>query len=184
MRLRYPGTLPNACPMDNTLRNIVFFIALMATILALGSALAHAYELPRKISLSRDAYFTVQSIYAGWDRLAFVLLIQLSALLTLAWLSRQEPSVLWPVIVALVGLIAAQIVFWIWTFPANKATQNWTTIPENWETLRRNWEYSHLAGAIFQLICAAALVIALLSRRSAPHHGEIEIHGPGPVETS
>jgi hypothetical protein len=149
-------------------RSFVFFIALMATILALGGALAHAYELPRKIGLSRGDYFTVQSIYAGWDRLAFVLLVQLVSLLMLVWVVRGEAAVLWPVIVALLGLIAGQTIFWIWTFPANQATQNWTTIPENWETLRRNWEYSHLAGAIFQLISAAALIVAALSRSPAP----------------
>jgi hypothetical protein len=47
-------------------RNIAFFIALMATALALGAALAHALELPNKIVLSRDDYFVVQKAYRGW----------------------------------------------------------------------------------------------------------------------
>jgi hypothetical protein len=34
-------------------------LALMSTALALGGALAHMLELPNKISLSRDQYFTV-----------------------------------------------------------------------------------------------------------------------------
>jgi hypothetical protein len=74
--------------------------------------------------------------------------------------------VFWPVIISLVALTVAQVLFWTFTFPANQATHNWTTIPDNWDVLRRNWEYSHLAGAIFQMICVAALVIAALARSS------------------
>jgi hypothetical protein len=55
-------------------------------------------------------------------------------------------------------------VFWIWTYPANQATGNWTVQPENWEILRRNWEYSHFAGAVFQVLAMAALIIAVLRR--------------------
>jgi hypothetical protein len=72
--------------------------------------------------------------------------------------------VFWPSVAALTSLVAAQAVFWIWTFPANQATSNWTTQPVNWETLRRNWEYSHLAGAVFQALAMAALIIAVLRR--------------------
>jgi hypothetical protein len=44
-------------------QNIAFFIALLATALALGGALAHALELPNKISMSREHYFIVQRAY-------------------------------------------------------------------------------------------------------------------------
>jgi len=37
----------------------------MATAIALGPALARLFELPNKINLSKDDYFTVQPIYAG-----------------------------------------------------------------------------------------------------------------------
>ena len=69
-----------------------------------------------------------------------------------------------PVIVALACLIAAQAVFWTWTFPANTATDQWTRIPENWAAFRDQWEYSHLAGAVLQLEVMAALVVAVLRR--------------------
>jgi hypothetical protein len=72
--------------------------------------------------------------------------------------------VLWPAAIALAAFIAAQAVFWIWTFPANVATDQWTSQPENWETLRRQWEYSHLAGAAFQTLAMVALVVAVLWR--------------------
>ncbi|WP_221095707.1 hypothetical protein [Rhizobium bangladeshense] len=72
---------------------IVFFIARLATALALGGAMAHLLELPNKIRLARNDYFVVQKAYRGWDRLAFLLLIQLTAIVSVAIMSRHEPSV-------------------------------------------------------------------------------------------
>ena len=60
-----------------------FFIALVATALALGGALAHLYELPNKIMLPQQQYFTVQRIYLGWWQLAYVLGVQLIAILAI-----------------------------------------------------------------------------------------------------
>ena len=145
-------------------RDAAFFIALLATGFALGGALAHAFELPNKIGMERDAYFVVQTIYSGWDRLAYLLAVELAGILAVIFLYRAEPRVFWPGCVALGGLIGAQIVFWVWTFPANQATENWTRQPANWELLRVQWEYSHLAGAGFQTIAMAALIIAVLQR--------------------
>jgi hypothetical protein len=143
----------------------VFFVALVATGIAFGAALAHALELPNKLSLSRENYFIVQDIYRGWWQLAFVLLIEIVAMITLLVLSRRQRRVFGFVLVALLGVVAAQIVFWIWTYPANAATQNWTVIPENWEMLRRQWEFSHLAGAGFQFVAFCALILAALASR-------------------
>lgn len=63
-------------------------------------------------------------------------------------LQLDEPRVLLPTLIALCCLVAAQAVFWIWTYPADQATGNWTVQPENWEILRRNWEYSHCRGGL------------------------------------
>jgi hypothetical protein len=68
-------------------------------------------------------------------------------------------------VLSLAGLIGAQVVFWVYTYPANAATYNWTVLPESWQALRARWEYSHAAGAIFQLGSFAALVVACPSRR-------------------
>jgi hypothetical protein len=151
-------------PRTSATYDVLFFIAILATALALGPALAHAFELPNKIGLGRDDYFVVQRIYTGWALLGFLLLVQLLALVAVAVISRRRSDVLWFVVLAILGLIGAQTVFWIYTFPANTATQNWTQIPANWEELRRQWEYSHLAGAVFQLIAMIALIIAALRR--------------------
>ncbi|WP_064710734.1 hypothetical protein [Rhizobium bangladeshense] len=144
----------------------VFFIALLATALALGGAMAHLLELPNKISLARNDYFVVQKAYRGWNRLAFFLLIQLIAIVSVAIMSRYEPSVFWPAVVSALCLLGAQAVFWVYTYPANVATKNWTGIPDDWETLRTNWEYSHAAGAVCQVLAMSSLIIAALALKA------------------
>jgi hypothetical protein len=47
------------------LRTVRFF-AVILTALALVPAGAHFFELPNKIRLSQEQYFTVQGIYRGW----------------------------------------------------------------------------------------------------------------------
>ena len=141
--------------------------ALLATGLALGPALAHLFELPNKIALPRDQYLVVQTIYNGWNRLGFVLALQLAAIVAVIVLSRDDPRARWAGIIALLALVCAQAVFWAFTFPANQATANWTTMPDNWDALRHQWEYSHAVGAGFQFTVLAALAIGLVARRPA-----------------
>src|SRR5262245_5346571 len=137
--------------------DVAMFIALLATALALGGALAHAIELPNKITMSREEYFVAQQIYRGWDQLAYLLGVELTAMIAVPVRFWGKPRVAYPTLVAIAALIAAQLVFWIWTFPANAATQNWTVAPTYWDTLRTQWEFSHLAGAFFQLVAMSAL---------------------------
>jgi hypothetical protein len=144
--------------------DVAFFIALMSTALALGAAAAHVLELPNKIGLPRDQYFVVQAIYAGWNHLAYLLAIQLLSIIAVIVISRHEPPVLWSTVAALLSLIAGQLTFWIYTYPANAMTDNWTVIPQNWEMLRRQWEYSHAAGAAFQTFAMGALILASILR--------------------
>jgi hypothetical protein len=146
--------------------NIAFFVASLASALVLGPALAHLFELPNKIGLPRDEYFIVQKAYRGWSLFGWLLLVQLAALAAAAYLTRLESRTLTLVLLAVVSVIAAQIVFWLFTYPANVATENWTLRPESWETLRRQWEYSHAAGAILQLLAFCLLILAVLGRSS------------------
>ncbi|HEU4618483.1 MAG TPA: DUF1772 domain-containing protein [Gammaproteobacteria bacterium] len=146
------------------LYDVVFFVALLATALALGAALAHALELPNKIHLPKDQYFVVQQAYNGWNRLAYLLLVELLSMIALAFMSRRDPRVFWAVVAAICCFAAAQAVFWIFTYPANVATANWTRAPESWEALRARWEYSHAAGAAFQTLAMASLIVAVLGR--------------------
>ncbi|MFL5496071.1 MAG: hypothetical protein ACJ8DC_16930 [Gemmatimonadales bacterium] len=64
------------------------------------------------------------------------------------------------------GCIALSlIVFFLFTFPANQATQNWTVLPDNWESLRRQWEYSHAVAAGLDFLALTALTLSLLVGR-------------------
>jgi hypothetical protein len=143
---------------------LALFVALLATAMALGPALAHLLELPNKIALPREDYFTVQQIYRGWSLLGWLLLIELVSIVAVIVLARGERPLRIAGIVALFGLLAAQVLFWTFTWPANQATANWTQQPENWELLRRQWEYSHAGGALLQLTALTALVIGALTR--------------------
>lgn len=146
------------------IESISFFVAILATAVALGGALAHAFEMLHKMAMTQQEYFITQQIYAGWNRLAYVLLVQLSGIIAVILLYRGTPAVLWPAVAALAFLLAAQAIFWVWTFPANVSTNNWTEQPASWEQLRQQWEYSHFAGAMFQLLTLSALLIAVLRR--------------------
>jgi hypothetical protein len=144
--------------------DVAFFIALLATALALGAALAHALELPNKIDLSREQYFVVQQAYRGWNRLAYLLLVELVSMIAVAVMSRDEPRVFWFVLAAIFCLACAQALFWLYTYPANTATQKWTHAPASWEALRDRWEYSHAGGAALQVLAMASLIVAVLAR--------------------
>jgi hypothetical protein len=145
----------------------LFFLAILATLFALAPGMAHVLEMPRKLTLARGAYFTVQQVYAGWSLFVIVIALQFAALALLAWRSAREYYVFRPVLVALLLMLGAQALFWSLTFPANGATANWTVMPENWEALRRQWEYSHAGGALCQLLALCCLLWALFARVQA-----------------
>jgi hypothetical protein len=64
-------------------------------------------------------------------------------------------------------LVAAQIVFWTVTFPANQATHNWTVIPANW--MRRADDFRDDADT------------AGGATRAAKGRGNVDGNRPGPV---
>lgn len=143
---------------------IAFFAALLTSALVLGPALAHVLELPNKIGLPREEYFIVQKAYRGWNQIAWLLGVQVLALVGAAILARAERRVMMLTVLAVACVLAAQGVFWTFTYPANVVTANWTVVPDDWDGLRRQWEYSHAAGASFQLLGFCLLVGAVLSR--------------------
>ena len=155
--------------MRFTSRHWAYFASFLFVALTLGPSLAHLFELPNKISLEREAYFTVQAIYRGWSLLGIVIFGALLSTLTLSILLRQEGLPIFGAVIAFLCLAAAQAIFWTWTYPANIATENWTHVPANWEALRRQWEYSHAAGACLNLVAMLALVFSVLTWRAKNH---------------
>lgn len=149
-----------------TTQDSAFLLALTSTALALGAALAHVLELPNKMKLDMADYFVAQRLYDGWDKLGFLIAVELAAILWVVFATRHDPATRRLALLALAGLVAAQVVFWVFTFPANQATANWTTVPADWAALRWRWEVSHAAGAACQAAALLALVVAALARRA------------------
>jgi hypothetical protein len=147
--------------------NIASVTSLLLTALVMAAAVAHLLELPAKMKLSGSDYLTVQQIYRGWSMLGIVIYAALAATLALAVVVRRQRRALRLVLVAILCIVAAQIVFWTFTFPVNQETTNWTVLPEHWQQLRVRWEFSHAAGAVLQFSALAALVASVLVRETS-----------------
>jgi hypothetical protein len=151
------------------------FCSLIFTAFAMAGSLAHVFELPNKITLSAEHYLVVQQIYRGWSLLGIVVFGALISTLVLTVMARRSPKLFRLALAAFLALVGTQIIFWIFTYPANQQTQNWTILPENWIALRSRWEYSHAAGACLNLVAFITLVSASLARSrgrvAAPYVG-------------
>jgi hypothetical protein len=131
-------------------------LTLALTAVVLVPSGAHLFEMPRKIGLDRQEYFMVQAIYAGWAWFAFPIFAAIvlnGALFVME--RRRNPASARAALISALLIIASLGVFFVWVFPANQATANWTQVPGNWQDLRRHWEYGHAANA---LIVFAALL--------------------------
>jgi hypothetical protein len=150
---------------------ILRFLAVLLTAVMLGAGLAHLFEMPHKINLSRDEYLTVQQIYRGWALLGIALIGALIITLILAIAFRKAPAIFPLTLTALLSLAGSLAIFFIFTYPANQQTANWTVMPANWQELRAQWEYSHAVNALLYLVALSALVWSLLApqqRRGNP----------------
>jgi hypothetical protein len=143
----------------------VQFLALVLTALALVPGGAHLFALANKIGLTAEQYLIVQNIYRGWSLLGSVLVGALVANLVLVVQLRGQGRPFVLAVAAFLGLALSLVIFFTWTYPANQATNNWTTIPANWEQLRREWEYSHAANALVTLASFCALALSVLTTR-------------------
>lgn len=146
----------------------LYFLAIMLTAIAMGAALAHLLELPNKIDLSAADYLTVQRNYDNWWIVGLVVPLAFVSVLgvTIALRGTGMPFTL--ALIALVLLVGELAVFWGFTAPVNRATENWTMQPGNWEELRAQWEYSHAGRALLYVLALGALVMSLLDWRSMP----------------
>jgi hypothetical protein len=144
---------------------IVQFLAIIFTALALVPAGAHFFEMPNKIGLDQAQYFTVQTIYRGWALFGLVLFGALLANLVLTLMLRRQRTPFWFALAGFAGIAATLVIFFIWTYPANVATSNWTTMPANWEALRIQWECAHAVNAVITFISLASVTLSSLTAR-------------------
>ena len=144
------------------MESLAQLLALVLTAVALAPSAAHVLELPNKLPLHRDEYLTVQHLYRGWSRLGFVVI---GALLATLWMAvvADESSEL-PATLAFIAILLTQVVFWIYTYPVNRRTHNWTEAPDDWERLRDRWEFSHAANALLSFIAFVCVAVAILNR--------------------
>lgn len=144
---------------------IVSFFALILTALALVPYAAHLFSLPNKIGMTEQQYFVAQSVYRGWAMLSAILIPAMLVNLALAVMLRGEwPAAAWAA--AGCACMAATLpIFFIWTYPANVATENWTIVPPNWAALRTQWEYSHAVNAGLAFLSLCAITLAVLTTR-------------------
>jgi hypothetical protein len=142
---------------------LVRFFSLLFVGLNLAPGLAHVLQLPHKMDLSGPDYLRVQQLYAGWALLGIVVFAALISTLLLTILVRNRLRQFALACIAFGSLVVTQVIFWIFTFPVNEQTRNWTALPVNWAALRERWEYSHATAAVFDLVAFVAVVLAALA---------------------
>jgi len=162
-------------------------ISILLVALAMVPALAHLLEFPGKSRLSKDAYLAVQPIYYPGFTIAGGIgeaggLISVVVLLLLT--PRGTPE-FWLRLIAMLGMLGMQFVFWLFTQPVNKFWLQGTTLsgagtaffdvgsgahqvnrddPEDWKKMRDRWEYSHIVRAGLATLSFLSLVVAAVTR--------------------
>src|SRR5262245_60846070 len=149
-------------------------IAIVSTALYLVPTGAHLFELASKMALPQPEYMAVQKIYAGWSLFGIVVGIALLATLLHTVLVRADLKALVLSLGAFLGLVATQALFWMFTYPMNVASRNWTVVPDPFEAARRQWEYSHAASAVLTFAALVALILSTFSyqNRAQPERNQ------------
>ncbi len=153
-------------------------VTLILAAVALAPALAHALELPGKMRLPKESYFAAQTIYyPGFTVAGGAEPLALIATAILLAVTPRGGAGFWLTVVALVGLIGVQAVYWIFTHPVNKVWLQGQSLgaagtgffsfaasgapgAQDWKRLRDRWEYSHVARALLALSFAALAIAA------------------------
>lgn len=144
---------------------IFFFLSILFTAITMSAGLAHLFELPNKIHLPRQEYLTVQQIYRGWALIGIATVSALLSTIILTVLVRTQSWIFYLTLTAVICFAVSLLIFFLYTYPANQATSNWTHLPANWQQLRQQWEYSHAVNAGLYFIAFISLVISTLIKR-------------------
>jgi hypothetical protein len=142
------------------------FLAIVLTALALVPSGAHLAAMPNKMAMAQATYFAAQQVYAGWAIFGIVLFGALSANLAHTIVLRRLDRPFGYAFASFLLIAASLVIFFVWTFPTNQATSNWTAVPKNWNELRSQWEYSHAVNAVVTFAALVCVVIAVLRQPS------------------
>jgi len=146
------------------LKSLRLFTIVMVA-LCLVPAGAHFFELINKMSLSPVTYMTVQKIYAGWAYFGISIITALLLTSIHAFTMRNDRVAFLMSVTAFLCLAATQVIFWMFTYPINAATNNWTIAPEAFEAARQQWEYSHAVNAVLTFVAFVAIILSVLSHK-------------------
>jgi uncharacterized membrane protein len=132
--------------------------------IAMIPAGAHLFALLNKMKLSKEEYLIAQRAYDGWSLFGFVVCGALLSTLALTILLYRDQRSYSLVLGSFLCLVGTQVIFWLFTFPMNKATQNWTILPDQWEPLRLQWELSHAGSAVLNFAALLFLFLSAMTR--------------------
>jgi hypothetical protein len=160
--------------------DIILMAAAFLTAVVMGQALAHVLEMPGKMRLDRDQYYTVQTIYypgftIGGIAEPLSIVAAGVALLT----APAGSGLFWLVAVALAALALTQLLFWLVVQPVNRQWLGSTRLSGaaehffrtgqagglsgDWTRLRDRWERGHAARAMTATIAFVLLLLAVAS---------------------
>jgi hypothetical protein len=165
--------------------DVLQVLTVILVVLAMAPALAHALELPGKMRVAKDVYFAMQPIYyPGFTIAGMSEPLGIISTIILLLLTPLGSADFWLTLVALLGLIGMQAVYWLFVHPVNKIWlqgehlsgvgsgffsfasasrhgRQRETGPVDWTELRDRWEYSHVVRAGLATVSLVALVIAI-----------------------
>ncbi|HET8750738.1 MAG TPA: DUF1772 domain-containing protein [Sphingomicrobium sp.] len=141
----------------------VQFIAIALTALAMVPSAAHLMEFANKAKLDAPSYMIVQHIYSGWAFAGVAVIGSIAANLWLAVRSRSQRPPFLLASAAFVLMLGTLISFFVWIYPANVATAQWTDAPADLPPLRAAWESTHAVNGALAILAFIAVVAASLS---------------------
>jgi hypothetical protein len=106
---------------------------------------------------------TVQKIYAGWSFFGIAIVAALVLTSTHTFMVRDNRTAFLLSFAAVLCLAATQVIFWMFTYPINAASNSWTTMPANFEVARRQWEYSHAVNAVLTFVALVAITLSVFA---------------------
>jgi hypothetical protein len=134
-------------------------LSILSVALYLVPAGAHLFELTNKMAMSPPDYMIAQRLYRGWALFGVVIFVAMLLALLHALLRSRIVRIL--SLASFLCLAATQAIFWLFTYPMNVASSNWTVMPDQFAAARRQWEYSHAASAVLTFVALLALALAV-----------------------
>ena len=101
--------------------DVLQVLTVILVALAMAPALAHALELPGKMRVAKDVYFAIQPIYYPGFTIAGVSEpLSIISTIILLILTPLGSAAFWLTLVALLGLVGMQAVYWLFVHPVNQ----------------------------------------------------------------